>query len=183
MQKAKSQSDWKRKLTHQEKTICRKVKEQITKKQKTKGLTTDELMFLLNGRDNFFGCYAEDQLSNITITGFPAYLIVNLDSSNLPGSHWITIRISRRTVEVFDPAGFEIFNWSRIPCTLLEFLHRQTVSRKIILSPSLQPQKSTLCGYYCIFYILLRAHYTLSTITSYFSPSLSQNDRRLKKFF
>ena len=183
MQKAKSQPNWKRKFTNKEKTICRQVKEQITENQKTEGLKTNELNSLLTGLDNFIGCYAEDQLSNISITGFPAYFIVNLDSSNLPGSHWISIRVNRKSVEVFDPAGFEIFKWPRIPCTLLNFLHRLTVTRKILFSPTLQSPNSHLCGYYCIFYLLTRTHHSLSKIADYFSDKLSKNDQLLKKFF
>ena len=181
MQKKKSQSNWKRKLTQQEKTVCRQIKAQIKEKQKAKqGLTSDEITSTMSGVDNFIGCYAEDQLSNITFTSFPCFIIVNIDSSNLPGSHWITIRFDRKSIEVFDPAGFEIFNWSRIPCTLLNFIHKLTVSRQITLSSRLQSPKSHLCGFYCIFYVLYRNHHSLSQLSSLFTTDLSRNDRRLK---
>ena len=176
-------SNWKRKLTKQEKTICRQTKAKIVKKQETKnGLTSQEITILLAKISHFGGCYAEDQL-DFSVTSFPFYIVVNLDNSNQPGSHWIAVRIDRQTVEVFDPAGFQIFKWPRIPCTLLSFLHRKTVSRKLHLSPPIQHNTSTLCGFYCIFYIIMRQHYSLSKILSLFSSNLSQNDRRLLNLF
>ena len=181
MQKKKSQSNWKRKLTQQEKAVCRQLKTQIKEKQETlKGLTSDEIITTLAGVNHFLGCYAEDQLSNITFTSFPCFIIVNIDSSNLPGSHWISIRFDRKSIEIFDPAGFEIFNWPRIPCTLLNFIHKLTVSRQITLSSRLQSTNSHLCGFYCIFYILYRNHHTMSQLSSLFTTNLSSNDRRLK---
>ena len=183
MQKKKGQSNWKRKLTQQEKAVCRKTKTQIKEKQKTKqGLTSDEITATMAGVNHFLGCYAEDQLLNITFTSFPCFLIVNIDSSDLPGSHWITVRLDRKSIEIFDPAGFEIFNWPRIPCTLLTFIHKLTVSRQISLSTRLQSPKSHLCGFYCIFYILYRNHHTLSQLSSLFTTNLARNDRRLKNF-
>ena len=183
MQKKKGQSNWKRKLTQQEKTICRQTKAEIVKKQETKnGLTSQEITSLLARINHFGGCYAENQL-NFSTTSFPFFAVVNLDKSNQPGSHWIALRIDRKTVEVFDPAGFQLFKWPRIPCSLLSFLHRKTVSRKLLFAPPIQHTKSTLCGFYCIFYIIMRQHYSLSDISSLFSSDLSKNDRRLLNLF
>ena len=184
MQKTKSQSGWKRKLTKQEKTVCIQTKEKIFEKQKTKsGLTSDEITSLLSPVRHFAGCFAVDQVSNLSFSSFPCFIIVNIDHSFLPGSHWLAVRIDRSSVEVFDPAGFKIFNWPRVPCNLLSFLHRLTVNRTIQLTDCIQPTTSFLCGFYCIFYILHRQHSSLSTITSLFNSNLRKNDRELIKLF
>ena len=67
---------------------------EIEKVQKDqKGLTTSQITKWLNCAPNFIGCFAEDELQNVTITSFPSFLIVNVDSTSMPGSHWIAIGI------------------------------------------------------------------------------------------
>ena len=183
MQKEKSQSDWKRKLTQQEKSNCTSIRKKIKAKESQKGLTTNEIQILLRGISDFIGCYAENQITNLSITTFPAFLVVNLDSSNLPGSHWLALRVDRREVEIFDPAGFDIFKWPRIPCHLLNFIHRLTLTRTLSVYSQKQNSSSHLCGFYCMFYIICRQHYPLSFIESLFSRRLRKNDRKLEKLF
>ena len=87
---------------------------------------------------NFIGCFAQDELENLTITSFPSFLIVNIDSSESQGSHWIAIGIFTERIEIFDSLGFDIFNWTQVPCTLLTFLHRLSVSRRVFTVPRVQ---------------------------------------------
>ena len=151
-----------------------------------KGITTQELNNILNCLPNYIGCFAENQFSNITINQFPAFIIANVDSYHMKGSHWLAIGIFENTIEIFDPLGFTIFNWNRIPCSLLNFLHRMSVTRKVIVCPRIQPSKSHLCGYYCIFYFLLRSITTMRRIMSYFyivNSKLYRNELLLSKFF
>ena len=108
-----------------EKEDCKSRK--IIKKeiQKNKPITTTKILTILKDSPNFVGCLAEDQTEFTTIQSFPAFFIVNIDSSDKEGSHWIGIGIFQESVEIFDTLGFKIFKWSSIPCTLLKFLHRQ----------------------------------------------------------
>ena len=69
-------------------------------------------------------CLAEDEIDSTAIQSFPSYFIVNIDSSEKSGSHWISLGIYKNEIEIFDPLGFKIFKWSSIPCKLLQFLHR-----------------------------------------------------------
>ena len=173
------------KLGQQAARRCGKI---FTRETQTtqKGITAHDLNKTLNCLPNYIGCFAENQFSNIIITQFPTFIIANLDSYQMKGSHWLAIGIFENTIEIFDPLGFTIFNWNRIPCSLLNFLHRMSVTRKVIVCPRIQPLKSYLCGYYCIFYLLLRSITSMRRIISYFyivKSKLSRNDLLLSKFF
>ena len=172
-------SNWKRKLTTEQVKVCNKIKNKIIEKQKEKtGITTSEILRLMQGTPNFIGCFAENQLA-FTLTSFPAFLIVNVDHSSLPGSHWIGLMVDKTTVEVFDPLGFNIFNWARIPCTLLSFVHHFSSHRKLFIYQRSQPDQSTLCGFYAMFFVLYRQKFSPSSLNSLFSRNLSKNDSRL----
>ena len=155
--------------------------------EKTKeGLNSRFLTQSLKCLPNFIGCFAENQLSSLVITQYPTYLIANVDSFQMKGSHWLAIGIFENSIEIFDPLGFTIFNWNRVPCGLLGFLHRMSVTRKVRVSPRIQPPNSHLCGFYCIFYLVLRSFASIRTIYSYFSlldSKLSRNDALLYNFF
>ena len=151
-----------------------------------KGLSAQVITQSLKCLPNFIGCFAENQLSNLVITQFPTFVVANVDSFQMKGSHWLAIGIFKTSIEIFDPLGFTIFNWKRVPCGLLNFLYRMSVTRRVQVSPRIQPPNSHLCGYYCIFYLLLRSIASLRTINSFFNllnSKLYRNDSTLYKFF
>ena len=155
-------------------------------KEKTKKISAKFITKSLKCSPYFIGCYAENQLKTLTVNQFPCFMIVNVDSSEMNGSHWLAIGIFKNTIEIFDPLGFTIFNWVRVPCDLLDFLHRMSISREVKVSPRIQSNSSTYCGFYCIFYIILRRFTVLRNIVSRFSTIFSkmmQNDNVLIKFF
>ena len=160
--------------------IAREIKEE------KKGINAQFLTYSLKCLPNFIGCYAENQLSSLTITQYPTFLIANVDSFNMQGSHWLVIGIFKTSIEIFDPLGFTIFNWNRVPCGMLDFLHRMSVTKRVQVSPRVQPANSHLCGFYCIFYLVLRSFASMRKINSYFyllNSKLYHNDSILYKFF
>ena len=155
-------------------------------KKKTKILNANFISSTLKCSPFFIGCYAENQLKSLTITHFPCFMIVNIDSSEMNGSHWLAIGLFAEKIEIFDPLGFTIFNWTHVPCDLLDFLHRMSVSREVRVSPRIQSDTSNLCGFYCIFYIILRRFTLLRKIVACFTTTFSrmaENDNVLIKFF
>ena len=183
-QKAKNLSNWRRQLSEKEKIICRKIKEKAKICKKTsRGISTRLLTLFLAKTDHFLGVLAQDEVSRITVSSFPCFLIVNLDSRKQPGSHWVAIGLFARRLEIFDPLGFDIFSWPTIPCHLLEFLLKFSVGRKVTVCKTLQSKKSTLCGFYCTFYILARNILSFREIQSKFSSTLLQNDKLLINLF
>ena len=164
--KSSRRYEGKRKLGEQKtgncfKSFARKIQEI---EEKNVNITADFIRSSLNCSPNFIGCFAEDQVENLKVTSFPCFLIVNIDSSELPGSHWIGLGLFHDKIEIFDPLGFNIFNWSRIPCNLLNFLHNLSVSKTVAINPRIQSDKSKLCGIFSIFYVLKRAKQSFSEV-------------------
>ena len=183
-EKTKNVSNWRRQLSKKEKIICRKIKQKAKICQKTScGISSRLLTTFLANTKHFIGVFAQDELSRLSVSAFPCFFIVNLDIRKLPGSHWIAVGLFSRRLEIFDPLGFDIFSWPSIPCHLLDFLLKFSVGRKVSVSRTLQPLNSTLCGFYCTFYVLARNFLSLRQIQLKFSSSLSDNDNLLINLF
>ena len=148
-----------------EKISCRKIIQKQIKKVKAtkKGLTSETINQLTKYAPNFIGCFSEDVLLTLVFHQKPCFLIVNLDKTGMPGSHWIALGLFDDKIEVFDFLGFKIFNWPRIPCNLLSFLHQHSTRRNLVISPLLQ-RNNKLCGVYCIYYVLNRPFMSFSEI-------------------
>jgi len=163
--------------------ITNSIQEEIKKTQKNEGMNEKTILDSLKCVPNFLGVYAEDETANLTFNSFPSFIIVNLDKRTMSGSHWISIGIFRNKLEIFDSLGFQVFNWPRLPLTLFQFLHRLSVSRCIKISKRLQGDSSSLCGFYAIFYILVRQHSSFSNLQSAFHTNTLLNDKLLLKYF
>ena len=169
-----------------EENNCFKTRDkiEIQKALKTKkGLNSDLINRLLKCSPNFIGCFAENELKSLHFGSLPCFLIVNLGSSYMPGSHWIGIGIFKNKLEVFDSLGFDIFNWPRVPCSLMRLLQQAAVSKKVRISKQLQPNSSSLCGLYSVFYVLYRTHFSFKCLQNVFTSKLSRNDYLLLKLF
>ena len=161
----------------------RKMQKAIKKAQKTKtGISRLGLLKNLGLTPNFIGVYAENELKTLSINTFPCFLIINLDPSHMQGSHWLALRICRTSLEIFDPLGFQILSWPRIPCNLLNFLRRWSCRRETFISPVIQSQKSVLCGYFCLTFILCRQVVSFKKFLKIFKAP-EQNDQLLINLF
>ena len=166
---------------HCNKTFAKEIK---SVKNEKKGLNGDFITSSLACSPNFIGCFAENELKNLTISSFPSFLIVNIDSSDMKGSHWIALGVFNDEIEIFDPLGFDIFNWSHVPCDLLDFLHRLSVTRRVHTAPRIQSNSSYLCGFYAIFYVIARKFMSFEHLFKCFCTQLlSRNDKVLYDFF
>ena len=174
-----SKTNWFRKNNCNLQSIQKKITQQIKTQKGTSSLT---ITTLLKCVPNFIGCFAENQVSHLIFKTFPCYLIVNIDSSKLPGSHWLALGIFQNQIEIFDPLGFNFFNWSRIPCDLLELLHRLSYRRRILIAKRIQHDKSVLCAFYCIYYCIFRSRFSFSKLCRAFKK-LKENDSILIKLF
>ena len=161
----------------------REIQKQIRKNQKIKaGTSSSKINSLLKCVPNFVGCFAEDEMTQIRFNSFPCFLIVNIDSSSMTGSHWISLGVFKNRIEIFDPLGFKFLNWSRIPCHLLNFLHRLSQHRRVFISKRIQSDQSFLCAFYCIYYCIFRGLVPFSKICQPFK-NLKENDETLIKMF
>ena len=64
--------------------------------------------------DQFYGVYPLNRMPILKPGGF----IINTQSSNLPGEHWIAVFVKPDVVKVFDPMGFYY------PAALVEKIER-----------------------------------------------------------
>ena len=132
-------------------------------------------------RTNFMGCYAADQIPT-EILKFPSSLIINLDTKDKPGSHWVAVYIKNKShAYYFDSFGpLNCLNPSNIKpdqncitgpnSNIYNFLK---IFEHLSLNKSIyQSIFSHNCGYFCIFFI-----YSMS-IGKSFSNTVSTLDRQ-----
>lgn len=154
----------------------------VASKNKT-GLSEKNISCFLSKASNFLGCFAQDQLSSLVIKTLPVFIIVNFDHSYSSGTHWVALKIGKNTLEIFDPLGFNSLRWPNIPHFLLHFLHRYSKHRFIEISKEIQPYNSTLCGFYCVFFVLYRSTHKFTDCNKIFSAKLYKNDKILYNVF
>lgn len=125
----------------------------------------------------FLGVYAMDNLPD-RIPHLPIFVIINTQTSNLPGEHWKAIYISKEKIgEVFDsfalPVSIRLLQWMNI------------FSRKWIRSSlTVQSPLSALCGTYTLYYVLTRLHFrNLNSLLQVFSRDLRKNDNLMEQFY
>lgn len=92
----------------------------------------------------YIGCFAADKIPKIE--QFPASLVVNLDTYDQEGSHWVAVFcVNKKQVYYFDSYGIEPNLY--IKQFLTQFL-KVYQNKKII-----QALNSNVCGFYCIYFI------------------------------
>jgi hypothetical protein len=156
----------------------RKIKEKIKKTQKTP-LSKLDLLSLLKNVPHFLGVFSVDSLKFLAVRKFPTFLIINLDISTQPGSHWLSIRIGKFTLEIFDSLGFKPSLWNRYPTELFKFLTSYSFSHKFYFSPVLQPENTLTCGLFSVYFIVYRQQISFNQCISEFYKNLTLNNSKL----
>ena len=159
-----------------------RIKKSLKKHQKiSKGLKCSTILRLTDCFPRFIGCFAEKTVQTLKLMVKPVFFMVHIGTQN---GHWIAIGVFNDKIEIFDPLGFDIFNWSRVPCDLLDFLHRLSVTRHVQTAPRVQSDSSYLCGFYAIFYVIARKFLSFENLFKCFCTNfLSRNDKTLYEFF
>ena len=161
------------------KTICRfvnrkKTQETIKKTCEEKELTTKDLSNWLGKIPNFLGVFPCDKIPSFNFTK-PKFIIINIDSSSQPGSHWIAVRVDKATVEIFDSLGFNPSLWGKTSERLSLFIKGLISSRKLFLSPVLQTRFDFQCGLYSAFFVISRQTHSFRYCCECFDRRLSNN--------
>ena len=146
------------------------------------GMSNLEIENYLKSIPNFLGVIFDDSLNQID-PRFNGFVIVNLDHSHGPGTHWIALGIFKDTIEFFDPLGCDFLNWPNLPIGLLHHLFKASFAKTVVRINRLQSSKSAVCGLYCIFYVIHRRYFSLQTILDYFDGRRSENDKKLVRYF
>ena len=111
---------------------------------------------------------------------YPSLFIANMDSSDKPGSHWITFYFTKeKEGEFFDSYGLPPSNYTG---TFTRFLNNNSNSW-CFNTITLQTVNSKVCGHYCLYYALFRSRgINMSEIVHRFSNNKRRNDFLVKQF-
>ena len=163
------------------KTSCLyRIKKALVKSQRSKtGLSCKKILEITKCFPNFIGCFNQETIGKLNILSKPVTFMVYVGKEN---GHWIAVGLFASSIEIFDPLGFDIFNWPTVPCQFLNFIHANSFNKKLLISSKVQPDSSTLCGFYCLVYITKRLTMSFDKIQSLFKKP-SNNDYLLRKLF
>ena len=131
-----------------------------------------------NKLKHFLGVFSHDTLPQQTLhTGDS--LVINYNNQDEPGSHWICVFIGDEYPEVFDSFGV-------VPSKIIqEWLKKHTGSKHISYSShQIQNKWSTMCGWYCIHYIMERTKgiSQYDVIHNFEMNDTKTNEKILKKY-
>ena len=123
----------------------------------------------------FYGALAIDKLPKKV--RYPSCLIINNQSSEKQGEHWLAIFFNKKKEAIFfDSFGLSPVNYN-LDTFLIKFSKKYTFDNKKI-----QSFFSTYCGYYCILFLLLISRgKTLKYFQNQFQ-NVFKNDNMIKKF-
>ena len=121
-------------------------------------LTTQQLDYLAKQdpylKPIFRGVFASDQLPDQKDLQPRSSYIVNVDSHDQSGSHWISIFVEEDQCQVFDSYGLPIKCYNPSYFVKWVFTHYKNVSSN---AGQLQATDSNTCGHYALFYLFARA--------------------------
>lgn len=113
-----------------------------------------------NTKKKFLGVYAKDQLPKYAHRG---YYVINLDTSDKPGSHWVALEINKKGAIFFDSYGLKPKD-----VYILRFLKGKKIKYN---QKHVQHPLSTTCGQWCIYFIWRRStNWTLQEMLRAFFP-------------
>ena len=126
----------------------------------------------------FHGVFSSDRLPELPVKQRPATLVVNTDPSCRPGEHWIAIYLPKRgPLEYFDSYG------KPPEVNSIQTILARNGGINKINPKSLQGPLSSVCGHYCIYYLLHRCRgQSMETITGRFNVDQQRNDRDVLHF-
>ena len=100
-------------------------------------------------------------------------LVVNVDESNKPGSHWVAIYVDQDGSGVF----FDSYGLPPSVSHHIDRLRRNSTSYRWNIQ-QLQSVDSDVCGHYCVVFLFFVAHgYSLDMFCTLFCNDTISNDR------
>jgi hypothetical protein len=102
---------------------------------------------------NFVGVFASDRLP-VSLSHYPASIVVNTDPAHKPGTHWIACYFDKnRHLDYFDSYGDPPNTYNK----LAEFASKNS-STLSYNDQQLQGPNTDVCGHYCIAFLTRRVH-------------------------
>ena len=126
------------------------------------------------GSQSFVGVFAADRLP---VKEFPGSYVVNTDETGQPGQHWVVFYAADDTVECFESFGKNPGVYSVHIKKWLDDMYQ------VVQCETLQSKDSTVCGHYCMFFLLLRSYgFSYEDVMSAFTSDTVINDKFVCKF-
>jgi len=101
-----------------------------------------ELQKTLASVDNFIGVFSIDTIPNVG----SGKMVINIDSSNLPGTHWVALHITKQYIIYFDSLAHPI-----LPIILNKLIiHNKSL---YVSCKALQTYLQSDCGKHCLNFI------------------------------
>ena len=112
-------------------------------------LDIERLILSGGGSRHFLGVKPRDEVRQVL--GQSGVLVFNTDKRNEPGTHWIGLVLSPSQIEYFDSYGLP-------PHSFPDVFRKLTSSGRRLMwsNTQLQGLTSTVCGDYCVMFLLLR---------------------------
>jgi len=136
-------------------------------------MNTADIDRLMSDIPDYVGTFSCDTLPPSSDARQRRLMIVNTDPSNEPGEHWVAIYIDSagRRGEYFDSFG------RQPPAIFATYMNDNCSDYWSYNKKQLQSIASRVCGYYCVFYCMLRsAGIDMFKITSGFTNDTGFND-------
>ena len=142
-------------------------------------MNTEEIFDLMKSdreiRKKFMGVYALDLIPHHL--PIPCFIVVNLDSSEKKGSHWIVLHFQRKHVEYFDSLGKEPVKSIHNLLTSNEFIYKYNKKR-------LQSAYTESCGLFCFYYSYYSCRkIDYNMILSNFTSNQECNEKIVKNLY
>lgn len=113
----------------------------------------------------------------------PLFSIINVEPSNLPGSHWIALYAGKKSnvLEVFDTAGNVKHGYDHYIDNYATLNNLKIVRNNYIL----QSFDSVMCGYFCIYFLFYKNKgYKYGSVLNLFKiDDTKHNENKVKSFF
>ena len=135
-------------------------------------MNTFEIFNEIKKLDCFYGIFPMDKLNRI-YKKRPIGIIINLDPSDMPGSHWTALYISSDNIAFYlDSFGLPI-----IHNELYKFLRNHKVNKIIYNKYELQQMTSESCGAYSILFLKMMCNnFLFKEFLNLFSSNQYKND-------
>lgn len=132
-----------------------------------------------SAKNNFVGVYSRTKIP--LSMKFPASYIINLDEYGNKGTHWISVYITNKYINVFCSFGNNYLYDNMLLSFFNYFPNRKFICNHI----QIQSFQSVTCGLYsCLFILLLSRGYTFKQYLNIFDfENLVLNDKAITYFF
>lgn len=138
-------------------------------------LNTDQIIRALQEINQFGGVIPSNKLPQNVRNKF---YVINTDPSYMPGKHWVAV-YTAKVPEFYDSLGRPPSFYNKD----FEYFLINHGPNYIYNSQRIQSYGSSVCGVYCIYYVLKRSMgYSIKEIVQEFSTDLENNDRKIEKF-